>query len=93
MQGRGTEQTRVFGCAKKRATKYSFKLKQGTVRYSEAGVDLYAFVALDTRTVLYMLPAELDNGNDRMSKRFGAQAFAKMAAGSLDRCLAALEPQ
>lgn len=92
MVGRGTEKTRVFGCASKTKQKYRFGLGGGSAAYDAAGIDLFAFVALDAKEVLYLTTAELSNGNDRGKKAFGLQAFTSRAAGSLDRCLAILVP-
>jgi hypothetical protein len=55
-------------------------------RFGLRGVaDLFAFVALDLRTVLYLPANQIGKGD---KKFFGAATFAERAEGSLDRFLA-----
>lgn len=80
------------GRGAKTSRKYKFGLGGGSYTYDAAGVDLFAFVALDVRKTLYLTAQDLFNGNDRDKKAFGLQSFAAQAEGSLERCLAALVP-
>lgn len=54
------------------------------------GIDLFAFVAMDTKSVLYVPANAIPNGKQKR-KEFGAKSFAERAAGSLEQYLTELE--
>jgi enolase len=70
--------------------RYRFGLGRGGVgaaKYAAAQIDLFAFVALDRREVLYLPAAAVLTGARQADKEFGCQRFAADAPGSLDRFL------
>lgn len=68
--------------------RYRFSMGHDPIRYATEQIDLFAFVALDTKSTLYVPGKEaLRESNKRY---FGAKTFSERAEGSLDRYLESL---
>lgn len=64
--------------------KFGSGSKAGTDRYSKNKIDLFAFVAIDVKTAMYVSAQQITGSN----KVFGAKSFVERAESSLDHFLA-----
>ncbi len=84
--------TEVFGYAQKAQRKYRFSIEsrggRGLAKYA-GHVDLFAFVALDIKLILYLPAGKLVSAASR-KVAFGCATFPERARPSLDSYLASL---
>ena len=59
--------------------------KAGVERYTKAGVDVFAFVAINDKSILYVFAEELTLKGK--TKSYGIKSFKERAQGSLDQIL------